>query len=155
MSITKFVDTVKKDICKRHKMNVQKALLFFEPNATFTNEYSNICIEPIGIVFETDDKNKYKGFYHLSLIEEFDHHQPVITFTKSNKRKIKQNCKTLQFLSIDFNMDTFTTDNGTTFEYYPSFTGISYKKYVANIKKNKINRSKKYNDISDDEVDFL
>ena len=116
-SVTKFIDYFKTTKLYEQHQPI-KVVLWFEPDRTFTNKYKQYCIKPIAL---TLSGNTTTTLTHMTLLNEFDNVQLIISFTKSKLKtlaKIKK--ERLAFLSIETEQKEF---EGKVF--YPSRTGTT------------------------------
>ena len=107
-SINKFVEF----IVEKTKKKVKEAILYFENEDVYKNQFEHACIKPLFIQLKTDKEKVYLN--HKKILEMCDG-QLTISFSENANRKLPKDKDALCEMIITFEEKTFKD-----FKYYPA-----------------------------------
>lgn len=129
-SVTKFVNFINDHF--EHK--IDSAILFFEGDAAFKNQFNNICIKPVFIQLNSEERQYIN---HKKILELFDG-QLVISITENNKRKLQKSKGQFYKLTVDFKQKEFNNN-----KFYSSIiTTCTNKRNIESIRKQVVTESR-------------
>lgn len=129
-STTRFVDFVKKNF----RGSFGSAILFFENDQTYKNQFDRVCIRPVFITLKGKGKQKNVYLTHKQIFEKWDNKFLVVSFAENQQRQLPKEQGLICELCIDFEPKTYKDQT-----YFDSYIMIcSNEKNIEMIRKNSI-----------------